>query len=72
MSLRLSRRAIAEIVVCVVCLVLAALVVLMLLSVRGWQRGFIRGDAATSLRDAKRTKYWAGERTMPLSDFVKP
>jgi hypothetical protein len=46
MSVRLSRRAAAEIVVCVVCLVLAVLVVLMLLSVRGWQRGFIRGDAA--------------------------
>jgi hypothetical protein len=46
MSVRLSRRAIAEIVVCVVCLVLAVLVLLMLLSVRGWQRGFIRGDAA--------------------------
>jgi hypothetical protein len=46
MSVRLSRRTVAELVVCVVCLVLALLVALMLLNVRGWQRGFIRGDAA--------------------------
>lgn len=46
MSVRLSRRTVLELVVGVVCIVLAVLVTLTLLSVRGWQRGFIRGDAA--------------------------
>jgi hypothetical protein len=46
MSARLSRRAVAEVVASVVCLVLAVLAVLTLLSVRGWERGLIRGDAS--------------------------
>lgn len=48
MSWSVSRRAAAEAVVCTVCLVLAVLVVLTLLAVRGWQRGFVRGDARFS------------------------
>jgi hypothetical protein len=45
MSLRLHRRAAIELVVCGVCVALAVLAVLTLLTVRGWQRGFVRGDA---------------------------
>ena len=45
MSLRLHRRAAIEFVVGAICIALALLVVLTMLSVRGWQRGFIGGDA---------------------------
>jgi hypothetical protein len=45
MSLRLHRRLALEVVACALCLALAVLVVLTLRSVRGWERGLVRGDA---------------------------
>jgi hypothetical protein len=45
MNIRIPRRAVVEIAVCVVCLTLAALVALTLLNVRGVERALARGDA---------------------------